>query len=368
MRNGFTTGSCSAAAAKAAVYMLLTGNTKENITITSPKGIDFKAQIVDITITESYSSCGVVKDGGDDPDVTTGSVVYVTARRILDGKKQIVIDGGDGVGRVTKPGLDQPVGNAAINSVPRKMIEQEVREVMNVLDYGDSIDILVSVPGGVELAKKTFNPRLGIEGGISILGTTGIVEPMSSQALLDTISVELRQKRALGRNIVAIAPGNYGLDFMKLEYGYDLDEAVKCSNFIGDTLDMIAEYGYKKALLCGHIGKLIKVAGGIMNTHSKEADARIELMVYSALKAGADVKTLNMIADCVSTDAAYEVIVAAGIEQEFMQEVLNKITYYLNKRVAGRFEIECIVYSNEHGLLGETIDARKMVEELLAYE
>lgn len=365
MRYGFTTGSCSAAAAKAAVYMLLGGNRKENIVITTPKGIDFPADIVDIDISEGYVKCGVVKDGGDDPDVTTGSVIYVTARVIDDGQGLIYVDGGEGVGRVTKPGLDQPVGNAAINSVPRQMIEKEVKEVMELMDYKGSIEIKVSVPGGEELAQKTFNPRLGIVGGISILGTSGIVEPMSSQALLDTINVELRQKKEMGYTTIAIAPGNYGLDFMKNEYGYNLDEAVKCSNFIGDTLEMIAQYGFKKVVLCGHIGKLIKVSGGIMNTHSKEADCRIELMIYSALRAGANKELLSQIAECVSTDAAYEIISGAGIEKEFMANVMERISYYLNRKAAGRFEIECIVFSNEFGLLGETTNVREVMKELL---
>lgn len=365
MRYGFTTGSCSAAAAKAAVYMLLSGNRKENVIITTPKGIDFHAEIVDIVICESSVSCSVIKDGGDDPDVTTGSYISVKAEIICDGGNRISIDGGEGVGRVTKPGLDQPVGNAAINSVPRQMIEKEVREVMDVLDCKDTVTITVSVPGGEELAQKTFNPRLGIVGGISILGTSGIVEPMSSQALLDTIRVELNQKRELGNEIIAIAPGNYGLDFMKNEFSYNLDEAVKCSNYIGDTLEMIGELGFKKVVLCGHIGKLIKVAGGIMNTHSKEADCRIELMMYSAFMAGADKKVLDQISKCVSTDAAYEYILQAGIEKAFMENVMEKIDFYLNKKAAGRFQIECIVYSNEFGLLGETKGARELMGELL---
>ena len=368
MRYGFTTGSCSAAAAKAATYMLLSGRRKEKIIITTPKGIDFNADIIDISIKENCVSCGVVKDGGDDPDITTGAVVYATVRAIPDSRNEVVIDGGDGVGRVTKPGLNQPVGNAAINSVPRQMIEKEVREVMEILDYSDSVEITVSVPDGEKLADKTFNPRLGIVGGISILGTSGIVEPMSRQALLDTINIELKQQKELGKEIIAIAPGNYGIDFMRNEYGYNLDEAVKCSNFIGETLEMIAEHGFKKAVLCGHIGKLIKVSGGIMNTHSKEADCRIELMVHSALMAGADLDVLKQISGCVSTDAAFEVIQNAGIDAAFIRIVMDKIDFYLKKKVADRFEIDCIVYSNEYGLLGETKGAREIIKGLVINE
>lgn len=368
MRYGFTTGSCSTAAAKAAAFMLLGGNRKEKIVITTPKGIDFHAQIVDIDISKDYVRCGVVKDGGDDPDITTGAVIYSTVRMSDEPGCKVIIDGGEGVGRVTKPGLDQPVGNAAINSVPRQMIEKEVREVMEVMDYRQSLEVVVSVPGGEELAEKTFNPRLGIKGGISILGTSGIVEPMSSRALLDTIKVELNQKKELGYENVVIAPGNYGIDFMSKEYSYDLDRAVKCSNYIGDTLDMIAELGFKKVILCGHIGKLIKVSGGIMNTHSKEADCRIELMAFSALRAGADTDCLNKISECISTDAAYEIILQAGIEKPFMDNVMEKIAFYLNKKAAGRFEIECIVFSNEYGLLGETKNARILMDQIINSE
>lgn len=362
MRYGFTTGSCSAAAAKAATYMLLSGKEKQNIVITTPKGIDYETEILSVTKGADFVSCGVIKDGGDDPDITTGAIVFSCVRMVSPEGNRIVIDGGEGVGRVTKPGLDQPVGNAAINSVPRLMIEKEVREVMELFDFTGTLEVIVSVPGGEKIADKTFNPRLGIEGGISVLGTSGIVEPMSSRALLDTIFVELKQKRELGREMVVIAPGNYGMEFMARHYSYDLDKAVKCSNYIGETLDMIADLGYRKVLLCGHIGKLIKVSGGIMNTHSKEADCRMELMAFSALQAGADLECLRQIADCISTDAAYEVIKNRGLEKDFMKSVTERIDFYLNKRAAGRFEIGCIVYSNEQGLMGETKEAASLLE------
>ena len=242
MRYGFTTGSCGAAAAKAAAYMLLSGKIKEEITIQTPKGIHFHAQMVDIQRGEKCVSCGVVKDGGDDPDITTGTIIYasvstetgekdasvdISQQQKKDEVPIIYIDGGVGVGRVTKPGLDQPVGNAAINHVPREMIEREVRQVCELLDYKGALWVEIFAPAGVELAEKTFNPRLGIVGGISILGTSGIVEPMSSQALLDTIRVELRQKYAMEKDIVAVSPGNYGLDYMKRAYDFDLDTSVK---------------------------------------------------------------------------------------------------------------------------------------------
>ena len=189
MRYGFTTGSCAAAAAKAAAYMLITGREKRSITIETPKGIPYTTELMDIYREEKKVRCAVKKDGGDDPDITTGAFICASVSYGSKEEATIEIDGGSGVGRVTKPGLDQPMGNAAINSVPRKMIEKEVREVCELLDYKGSLMVEISIPQGEELAIQTFNPRLGIIGGISILGTSGIVEPMSSQALLDTIRV-----------------------------------------------------------------------------------------------------------------------------------------------------------------------------------
>lgn len=377
MRYGFTTGSCAAAAAKAAAYMLLTGKEKQTIEIMTPKGIPYAAEICDRKRMENQVSCAVIKDGGDDPDVTTGYPVYATVT-LQEEKEQeaaskkpdssdakITIDGGEGVGRVTRPGLDQPVGNAAINHVPREMIEKEVLEVCRLADYRGNLLVEISVPGGVELAEKTFNPRLGITGGISILGTTGIVEPMSSQAILDTIQVEFRQKKAEGRTIAAVSPGNYGLDFMKERYNYDLDKSVKCSNFIGQTIDMAKELEFDSILLTGHIGKLVKVAGGIMNTHSKEGDCRMELMAATALKQQVSREGVLKILDCVSTEEALAILTAEGKVEAVMDGLMEKIMFYLKKRASDKIKIECIMYSKEYGELAKSKGAKALLEAVL---
>lgn len=412
MRFGFTTGSCAAAAAKAAAYMLLTGKEKHEILIETPKGIPFQAEILFPERTENQVSCAVRKDGGDDPDITTGTLIYATVSFLQQGKEttepkketaasgeqedffpkkaeqkqeseketQILIDGGTGVGRVTKPGLDQPVGNAAINHVPRQMIEKEVREICNLTDYSGDLSVVISVPGGEELAKKTFNPRLGIVGGISIIGTSGIVEPMSSQALLDTIRVALRQKKAEGYTIAAVSPGNYGLEFMQQTYQYDLDKSVKCSNFIGATIDMAAELGFQKMLLTGHIGKLVKVAGGIMNTHSKEGDCRMELLAASAVRAHVPIETIEEVLSCVTTEAAIEKLQQTGKLEAVMADLLERIYGNLKKRGAGKaiaenpntgeretkdLQVEVIVYAKEYGELAKSRQAEAFLRELL---
>lgn len=364
MRYGFTTGSCAAAAAKAAAYMLLTGREKKEITIETPKGILYTAQIEEICRKESEVSCGVRKDGGDDPDITTGALICVCVRLLpeAEGEGQtarIEIDGGSGVGRVSKPGLDQPVGNAAINHVPREMIRKEVAEVCRFTDYRGGLSVEVFVPEGKRLAGQTFNPRLGIVGGISILGTTGIVEPMSSQAILDTISVELCQKRAEGYKYVAVSPGNYGIDFMKRAYGYDLDKSVKCSNFIGQTIDMAVKLGFEGLLLTGHIGKLIKVAGGIMNTHSGEGDCRMELLAAFAIREGIDAERVRAILDCVTTEEAVRILKEEGKCSQVMERAMERICYYLEKRAGGQMKLACIMYANEFGELARSKEAER---------
>ena len=368
LRKGFTTGSCGAAAAKAALYMLLTGSVKDEIEIITPGGAVFRTEVKDIFREGNRVRCAVVKDGGDDPDVTTGLHVTaeVRAEERADGDLEIQIEGGPGVGRVTLPGLDQPVGNAAINRVPRQMIEKELSEVAELLDFRGRIRVILSVPGGEAAAERTFNPRLGIEGGISILGTTGIVEPMSTRAILDTIRVELNQRKALGDRIAAVSPGNYGLNFMKETYGYDLNRSVKCSNYVGDTVDMVREMDFRGMLLTGHIGKLIKVSGGIMNTHSKEGDARMELLAAGGIRAGGSMDTLRGILNCRVTEEALGIIQAesSALLRTSMESVMDRILYYLRKRAGEELPVECILYSNEFGLLAASPGAMDMLEEL----
>lgn len=372
MRYGYTTGSCAAAAAKAAAYMLLSGREKKRISIKTPSGIVYTPEIVDIVRREHCVSCGVIKDGGDDPDITDGAKICACVKIVEMQENhpqkhpKILIDGGNGVGRVTRPGLDQPVGNAAINHVPREMIAKEVEQVCSLLDYHGSLSVTVYVPEGESLAEKTFNPRLGIQGGISILGTSGIVEPMSTQALLETIRVELRQRRQEGAVRIAVSPGNYGQDFMRKTYGYDLDYSVKCSNFIGAAVDMAAELGYEQMLVSGHIGKLIKLAGGIMNTHSREADCRMELLAAAAIRQGASSDCAKEILSCFTTEEAFGKLSEKGLQQAVMRDLMEHISFYLDKRAAGKIKVECLVYSRELGELGATSGAKGLLEQLLA--
>ncbi len=363
MKKGFTTGSCAAAASKAAAFMLLSGKKKTSIEIDTPANVKYAPLIEETQMGDGYVSCAVRKDAGDDPDITNGALIFarVSFAGDKDSAKEVIIDGGKGVGRVTRPGLDQRVGSAAINSVPRRMIREEVMQVMDLFDYQGSLNVIISVPEGERLAEKTFNPRLGIEGGISIIGTSGIVEPMSRKALLDTIRIELKQAREMGALVAVVSPGNYGLEFMKKTYDYDLDRAVKCSNFIGDTIDMAIETGFKKMLLCGHLGKLIKISGGIMNTHSREGDSRMELMAAAAIKSGASLDALRQILDCVSTEEALGIYLREGIEKDCFKVIMRKINFYVNKRGGEDIDIQFIVYTNEYGLIGKSDRAEEFL-------
>ena len=376
---GFTTGTCAQAAAKAATVMLLEQRKLDHIKVLTPAGISYEAPLHDVMLTESGASCAVRRPESDDPDVTAGLLIYaeaslvpdmmapdnanVPAQDVSSDTERVIIEGGAGIGKLTRPGLDRQVGEWAINSVPRAMITQEVMSTADEHEYFGAVKIVISVPGGEKIAQKTFNKRFGIEGGISIIGTSGIVEPMSTKAIIDTIKAELSQKKAMGADIAVITPGNYGLDFMKDHFGYDLENAVKCSNFIGETVDFARDLGFVKLLLVGHAGKLVKLSGGIMNTHSAMADCRMELMAAAAVAAGVDNETIRHILNSVSTEEAYGYLRSAGSADRCFEVIMEKIYYHLNKR-SRNMRSECIVYSTAYGLSGATDGALELMQQV----
>ena len=361
LRCGFTTGTCAAAASAGAARMLLSGKVIENITVITPSGNSVTVGLTDIKKENDYVSCAVQKDSGDDPDVTDKILVYST---VSYEKSGITVDGGEGVGRVTKKGLKQRIGEAAINPVPRKMIEEQLKTAASDYSYDGGLKAVISVPMGIQIAKKTFNPRLGIEGGISILGTTGIVEPMSEQALIDTISVELDVRRAQNEEFIIVTPGNYGQDFLRDNLGIAVDKCVKCSNFIGDTIDMCIEKGFKSMLLVGHIGKLSKLGCTIYNTHSRYADGRMEAFALCAALCGAEREVLENILGCITTDAALEILKKEGIFDETIKMLEKRIDRSLKLRAKGSIEIGMITFSEEYGILCKTENADNMLEKL----
>lgn len=366
LRYGYTTGSCAAAAAKAAAMMLLSGQEIVYVDLMTPKQIPLHLPVQDVLMGRDTVSCAIQKDGGDDPDVTHGILVYAAVSRLDDAKAgEIRIDGGKGVGRITKPGLEQPVGAAAINRVPRQMIQEQLQAVCEQAGYRGGLQVVISIPEGEALASKTFNPRLGIVGGISVLGTSGIVEPMSEQALIDTIRVEIRQRLCGTTKDLLIVPGNYGIDFLE-QYGHglSLEDAVKCSNFVGEALDAAVEYGAEGVLLIGHIGKFVKLAGGIMNTHSHNADARMELLTVHAALLGVPVAVLTRMMESVTTDDALACLQEIQMVAPVMERIMERMEYYVNQRTQGKLEIGVLTFSKVYGILGETNKVQKLARRL----
>ena len=364
LRCGYTTGTCAALAAAGAVRLLLTGEAPEALSLTTPKGLEVAVPPAGVELLEPgrRARCAVRKDAGDDYDVTDGMLIWAEVTRVP--QPGVRIDGGEGVGRVTKPGLDQPVGAAAINRVPRRMIEEQVQAACAQLDCADGMEVIVSIPGGGSRAARTFNPVLGVEGGLSILGTSGIVEPMSVQAIVDTIALELHQAAASGTRRLVLTPGNYGLDFLKGTAPLPKDiPRVKFSNFVGEALDIAVSEGFESALLVGHIGKLVKLAGGVMNTHSKWADCRVELFCAHAAICGGPADLCHALMDAATTDACVALLDGAGLRERVLESLLEAIQWHLSRRTGDRMRAGAVVFSNEYGLLGQTETAKKIIKQ-----
>lgn len=263
MRFGYTTGSCATAAAKAAAIGLFTGNIPNEVEIDTPIGTKLRLKIYHKQLSADEAACAVQKDAGDDPDVTNGCYVHAKVERNFT--QTIEIDGGEGVGRVTKPGLQVPVGHAAINPVPRRMIEGAVKEVIG---NGCGLKIVISVPDGKALGEKTFNPKLGIIGGISIIGTTGIVRPMSEDAFKTSLLCGLDIAKGIGYETVVLVPGSLGeRSFLNL-FNIPKDQVIQISNFVGFMLTAAGQRNFKRIILAGHPGKLAKLLRGDFHTHS----------------------------------------------------------------------------------------------------
>lgn len=360
LRCGYTTGSCATAASKAAAVMLLTGERIDSVRIDTPKGIVLNLEPLEVMLTADFASCAIRKDSGDDPDDTNGVLVYAKVEKTAE--PGIMIEGGVGVGRVTKPGLACAVGGPAINPTPRKMITTEVGKVMTEAGYTGGLKVTISIPAGVEIAKKTFNPRLGIIGGLSVLGTSGIVEPMSEKALVETMYVEIRAQQAAGNKNLLVFFGNYGEDFTRDEMKLDLEGHVTCSNFVGELLDYAVFCGFETLLLIGHSGKLVKVAQGVMNTHSKYADCRTELFALEAMFHGASVEVGKEIYSCLTTDEVTKILKRENIFEPVIEKVTDKIDFYMQHRVHGKIKTAALMFSNVYGILGKTKYADELVE------
>ncbi len=374
LRCGITTGTCAAAAADAAAALLLTGIFKEKVLLHTPKGITVTVPAALTDRTESRVEFMVIKDSGDDPDVTNHVKVYAAVEKLSvdavlpdtvfweEAYPNLYLDGGEGIGRITREGLEQKVGQAAINQVPRAMIFKAVRDICRLAEYKDRLMITVRIPEGKELAAKTFNPRLGITGGISVLGTSGILEPMSERAIVDTIETEIRQLSAQGIKNILVTPGNYGQGYVSEYLHLNLSGSIKCSNYIGETIDLAVSYGMEQLLLVGDAGKLVKLAAGIMNTHSKVADGRREILAVHTVLCGGNREMVQQIMNCINTEEILGLLEHWQLKETVMESLCRKIQEYVTGRAGEKLKVGVILFSRRFGFLGQTKEAEELLE------
>lgn len=357
---GYTTGASAAAAARGAALMLKKQVKIAEVSMKLYSGHKLTVPLDNIMLEKDQVSCAVVKDGGDDPDITTGLKIYAAVR--FKDKPGISLRGGKGVGIVLEPGLQLKIGEPAINPVPRKMIREAVKGIFPE-DTGLTIEI--SVPGGKEVAKRTLNPRLGIKDGISILGTTGVVVPMSEDAFKDSIVLELKKLKNENKGKVVLVPGNYGREMAMNKFAIAHNDIIEMSNYVGYVLEHAVDLGFRDILIVGHLGKLIKVAGGIFNTHSRVADGRNEIMAGIAAYHGVSQSVILDIFAAKTTEKMVDDLYKIDKKDIFpwiAERVVRRIKEYLRKE-ENEVNIEVLLYSFHQGVIGTS----KGFDNLLSY-
>lgn len=353
LREGYTTGSCAAAAAKAAV-LAAQGQIIVVTEVLSPQGQSITVPIFSAEATSDGGSACVIKDGGDDPDITHGAKIVVTVKITTD--RGILLQGGEGVGVVTKPGLSVAVGQPAINPGPRLMIEQALAAV---LPEGQGAIVTITVPDGVNLAKKTLNPILGIEGGISIIGTTGIVKPMSEEAFKNSLTPQISVVKALGYEDIVFVPGRIGQSVAVERLQLNPEIVVQTSNFIGHMLENAAAKGIKRVLIIGHLGKIVKVAAGIFHTHNRIADARLETLAAYAATCGAPQAAVEQILACTTTEAAMTIITVYELQKVYLV-LARRASLRAERYVFGEMTIGTVIAT----LKGEILAADEAARDI----
>jgi len=358
LRKGYTTGTCAQGAVKASAMMLVTGKPIDGVEVETPSGVTLFLPIIDPEIGDHYAKCGVIKDSGDDPDITHGAKIYAMVR--FSGSPGVTIKGGEGVGIVTRPGLAVPVGEYAINPTPREMI---LKEVSQFLPEGQGLEVILSVPNGQELAKRTFNPRLGILGGISIIGTTGIVEPKSIDAYKTSLSLQLDVIKASGSRKVTLVLGYVGERFCKKVLGLPDDSIIKIGDQVGFMLEQCVEKGIEEVLLIGHIGKLVKVASGQFNTHYRFGDRRMEIMAHHATRCGASREVVEAILQEKTAESTIRILRENGLMKVF-DDIAREVVLSARNLVGGKLRIHCILLSLEGEVLGSHDESRTFLRDI----
>ncbi|MCX7780589.1 MAG: cobalt-precorrin-5B (C(1))-methyltransferase CbiD [Negativicutes bacterium] len=356
LRSGFTTGTCAAAATKAAIFAWL-GGKPDVVEVLSPQGRVIQVPVASCQSTNRGGRAVVVKDAGDDPDITNGATVVADIEIIES--PDLILRAGAGVGTVTKPGLSVPVGEPAINPGPRQMIALAAKQV---LPPGKGAIITISVPGGEKLAQKTLNPVLGIVGGLSIIGTTGIVEPMSEEAFKKSLRPQISVVKALGYESVVFVPGKIGHD-IAVRCGLPEASIVQTSNFIGYMLESAVAYGMKEVLILGHPGKVVKLAAGIFHTHNRVADARMETIAAYLAADGAPQQAIRCILDCATTEAAIDVINDYQLHGVY-PVLAGRASIRAQRYVFGELKVGVVMVTLQGEILGHDANAREIGAKL----
>ena len=298
LRSGFTTGAASAAGALASL-LLLQGEKKEIIEFSALDNTPLSIPIKDVHLTEYGAKAEVIKDSGDDPDITNGVSIF-TEVRLVDYTDKIIFKAGDGIGVVTKKGLSLDVGEPAINPGPRKLIKSVISPFVK---KNVGVEIIISIPDGENLAKKTLNPTLGIVGGLSVIGTTGVLRPMSEEGFKNALLPQIDVAKAAGFNTIVFVPGKIG-ERIAVSYGLPSEAIVETSNFIGFMLDSARKKHISSVLLFGHLGKISKVAAGVFHTHNRVGDARMETIAAHGAAEGLSKADVNRILNANTTEEA----------------------------------------------------------------
>ena len=347
MREGYTTGTCAQAAAGAAMLMLAYGKPVSDIEVETASGRRLKLDVIGQMLGRGFARCGIIKDSGDDHDITNGAEIHAEVR--LSPGEGIRVKGGRGVGTVTKPGLAVPPGEPAINPIPMQMI---LKEVSANLPPGQKAEVTIIVPRGEELAAKTYNARVGVLGGISILGTSGIVEPRSLEAYRATLALQVRVARASGLLRLALCPGYLGERFCVGTLGLPREAVIRTGDHIGFVLEECRESGLQKVLLVGHLGKLVKVAAGIFNTHHAVGDARMETIAAYAALQGATREVIAEIMKQDSAEATVAIIGKHGLTPVF-DRIAERVVERAFRLLAGGPGVECFILDLKGEVLGQ---------------
>lgn len=349
LRTGFTTGTSATAASKAAILSIINQSKIQNIEVKLPKGKTIMIPIHFCEFGKEKARCSVIKDGGDDPDVTHGAEIIVDLS-LTDKKNEIIIEGGEGVGIVTKPGLGLEINKAAINPVPKKMIIQNLREVGENILKNHGIQVIISVPKGKELGPKTDNPRIGILHGISILGTSGIVIPFSTASYAASIRQNLDVSIAMGNDTVVLTTGGRSEDFARKIIELPDHCFVQMGDFSGYTIQQCSKKNIKKAFIVGFIGKLAKMAAGVKQTHVKGSKIDMKFLANLAQNCGANETIIKKILAANTARHVSEIIKENKIEG-FFSQICTETYSHMKKLSDDKVSLEVILFDFDGEIL-----------------